>query len=265
MNRHFITLLALFFSLVVYSQETSFSVEKTDLGFYDKSGNYGGFDGGIGYFKLQIDNVKQTDSELKIIGTIVDQETGESFCGIKAFIGKRNEENVMSEKEFEVDCSGNFEIVTSFENENKLYFKMIGYSLLECEIIVNQNYHCDIEVIKDIRRNPEKVNSEMILKFLKSFQESCKNNAEYSQAANWNLFYFLNEYTDMTMQLIENTQSDTEVDTDWIILQFKMPVNDGIDIKTIYEKVKNRKQTEISERILSNLKLAAKGMDIELN
>ncbi len=265
MNRYFITFLTLFLSLVVYSQEKAFKVETAELGFYDKSGNFGGFDGAIGYFKLQIDNVQLVDNQFKINGTIVDKETGESFCGIKAFVGKRKETKILNLKEFEIDCSGNFEIVTKIERENKLYFHMIGYSLLECEFTMTRNYHCDIEVIKEIRRNLDKVNSEMLVKFLKSFQETCNNNAEFSQAANWNLFYFLSEHTDLTLKVIAETQSDNEVDTDWIISQFESPVSDDIDIKTIYGKVKNRKLSETSERILSSLELAAKKGNLKLN
>ena len=265
MKKQILIFLVLFLSSIVYSQDNSFSVEKTDLGFYEKSGQYGGFDGGIGYFELQIDNIQFFDNQFKINGNIVDKETGESFCGIKAFVGEKTKEIISALREFEIDCSGNFEIITKIEKENKLYFKMIGYSLLECKIEMNDSRHCDIEVIKEIRRKLDKVDSAMIYKFLKSFQESCKNDAEFSPAANWNLFYFLQEHTDLTLQLIEETQADAEVDTEWIIRQFKSPIHDGIDIKTIYDKVKNRNQTETSKRILMNLKSAAKDMDINLN
>ena len=124
---------------------------------------------------------------------------------------------------------------------------------------------CNISVIKELRQNQKNLTSEMIIKFLRAYQPECKNNAEFSEAANWNLFYFMKENTIQTIKAIEISKNDPKVDINWIIQQFKMPVDDGIDVATIYNEVnKIQPKTDIVKKILENLKFATEGTDVKI-
>ena len=130
-------LITLFCELTIAQNEKNIMKFK-NLGYLNKDNTYGNFDGGMNRFKVIITDYsfQRQENEISLTGIVIDESTKEPFCDIQSFLGKRNEvaKKLDIEKKAKIDCSGKFEIKYKLENERKLYFWIIGYSLLECEI-----------------------------------------------------------------------------------------------------------------------------------
>lgn len=133
----FIALITLFCEMTIAQNEKNI-FKFNDLGFLNKDNTFGNFDGGMNAFKVVINDYsyQRQENEISLFGIVVDKSTNEPFCDIQLLLGKKNvvEKKLQIEKKVKIDCTGKFEIKFKLEKDIKIYFWIIGYSLLECEI-----------------------------------------------------------------------------------------------------------------------------------
>lgn len=149
----------------------------------------------------------------------------------------------------------------------------IKYIILTIGLLINllafgQNHtddilKCNIETIKELRINKDNISEKLIHNFLLSFDESCKNHVEYSQAANWTLFWLADIETKLFLETLKENQDDFAMN--WIIFQFRQPIHDGIDLEAIYKKIQSLNYDDkFVRQILVSIKEAGKGLGIEM-
>ena len=122
---------------------------------------------------------------------------------------------------------------------------------------------CNIETIKNLRLNKDNLTDSLMLSFLTSIDETCKNNVEWTEASNWTLYWLADVETKSFIDLLKSNKST--IDIPLIIDEFKQPVNDAIDLIGIYKKLTDlNDKDEIVINILNSIKSAANGLDIEI-
>ena len=128
------------------------------------------------------------------------------------------------------------------------------------QIETNENFKCNIETIKELRINKDNISEKLIHNFLLSMDESCKNNVEFSQAANGTLFWLADIETKLFLETLKENQDDFAMN--WIIFQFRQPISDRIDLEAIYKKIQALNYSY--RQILVSIKEAGKGLGIEM-
>ncbi len=94
-----------------------------------------------------------------------------------------------------------------------------------------------------------------IKSFLLTFDNTCKNNVEYSEGSNGLLFILLDKQTELTLQTIEEYKKSISLDL--ILSELTSPINDGFDIRDIIKKVQNvQVGIELKSNVVDNLKVA---------
>jgi len=140
-----------------------------------------------------------------------------------------------------------------------LLFNMFAFGQNE----TNDTLKCNLEIIRELRINKDNISEKLIQNFLLSIDESCKNNAEFSQASNWTLFWLADIKTESFLETLKKNQDKLAMD--WIVYQFRQPINDGIDLEGIYKKIQSLNYNDkFVLQILDSIKSAAKGLEIEL-
>jgi hypothetical protein len=127
----------------------------------------------------------------------------------------------------------------------------------------DKSLKCNSLTIENLRLNTENITDSLVLDFLLSLDVTCKNHVEFSEVSNETLFWLANIETTRLFRVI-NTKSEL-LDINFIILEFRRPVHDGIDLETIYKKIHSLKQeTYPTIQILDSIKSAAKGLGINI-
>ena len=135
-----------------------------------------------------------------------------------------------------------------------------------CIVLTNMigfGQKCDIETIKNLRIHKDSLTNNLITDFLFSIDKTCSNNVEWSEASNWTLFWLADIDTERFIHLIKTNQD--KIDTQFVIAEFKQPINDGIDLVGIHKKIGGLNDNSVLViKILDSIKAAAKGLGIEI-
>ena len=123
----------------------------------------------------------------------------------------------------------------------------------ESTIEVKKKGRCDVSVVLETEENLESLSDDLIYLFLYTFGEECKDNAEYSEFSNEVLFQLLYKYPKRTaINLLKE-----DINKDIILNELKSPINDIIDVNTLYELVTRTEiGGDLKSEILSALKVA---------
>lgn len=120
---------------------------------------------------------------------------------------------------------------------------------------------CDIETVKEIRLHRDNLTDEIVFKFLCSFDESCLDYAEYSQASNGTIFDLLDIATDLFIRVLDSDN----VNVKQILTKIEDPIDDGIDLQLCYDRVaKLDKSTKYRAEVLAALDLAAERSGLKI-
>lgn len=92
---------------------------------------------------------------------------------------------------------------------------------------------CDLEKIKKVNANLDKLTFQLISDFLCTFDSSCSNNAEYSEWSNETLFKVLEKSPSLFFKVIAKGNLNAKL----LINEIQNPVND-FALNAIYKKVK---------------------------
>lgn len=113
---------------------------------------------------------------------------------------------------------------------------------------------CNIDLVKGIRLNIDSLTEEKILEFLTCFNETCFNNVEFGQAANYSLFILLQESSSNAISVLENNK---QLDIDYIKFTLENPISDDIDINKVIESVEAVDiNLEVKKELKKSLKIA---------
>ena len=129
-------------------------------------------------------------------------------------------------------------------------------TLLIVQTVFGQNpcEKCDIEKVKIVNENLDRLTDQMVREFLCTFDNSCNDNAEYSEYSNETFFAVLEKNATLFFQVITKDKLDNKV----FLKEIESPVNDSIDLQTIYDKIKLIPgKTNLKNQYLNALILAA--------
>lgn len=112
--------------------------------------------------------------------------------------------------------------------------------------------NCNINYLVIAEKNP---NDSNIKKALCTMSNECINNVEFTEFSNELLFFFLEKEVDITVREISKLSKDKQ---DFIISLIAHPINDGIHLNLIKERVqilkgKNENENKIIKNILNSL------------
>ncbi|WP_321344211.1 hypothetical protein [uncultured Draconibacterium sp.] len=107
---------------------------------------------------------------------------------------------------------------------------------------------CNIEIILEMSEKIENCNEKLILNFLQTFGQECKNNAEFSEFGNETLFKVIQKQPKLFCEVLEEYKS--KIDLNSIILQIENPVIDLINLDSIKEQVSH---TKISQELKNTI------------
>ena len=113
---------------------------------------------------------------------------------------------------------------------------------------------CNRNALLEFYNNLDSLSYQTADKFLLTFDESCVNNAEYSEWSNELLYKFLENNPSM---LIEILLKEKPFKRNYIYKNLTQPIHDGVDLKMIYSRVeKVNMNNEVTMNILKNIKTA---------
>ena len=115
------------------------------------------------------------------------------------------------------------------------------------------NVECN-ETLKQVQAKSGKLSANEIGMFFKALNPSCLKSVEFSEWSNELLFSVLGK---QPREFIETLEKQDEVRAKAILSELESPVNDGIDINTIYVSAKSAKTTsKLKQKIIDALKVA---------
>ena len=132
-------------------------------------------------------------------------------------------------------------------------------SILILMIITNQGFAqndctCNIKNLVTVNQHLEDLTTEDIELLLCTFDDTCKNNSEFSAFSNEVLFEVIGKRPDM---LIQEIAKKDDLELELILSKLESPIHDGFDLKEIYNKVSAIQDHEkIKEQILNSLEIA---------
>ena len=113
---------------------------------------------------------------------------------------------------------------------------------------------CDLEKVRIANQHLDSLTTKILFDFLSTFDNSCKNNVEYSEFSNETLFAVLEKAPDLLFQVL----SSEEIDDRIIIKEIGNPINDLIDLQNIYNKTRRATaKPELKTKYLNALISAA--------
>jgi len=115
-------------------------------------------------------------------------------------------------------------------------------------------YKCDLEKVRIVNQHLDSLTAQMLSEFLCTFDNSCKNNAEYSEYSNETLFAVLEKAPNLFFQVMATGQIDNKI----ILKEIENPISDLINLQNIYNETKlATAKTELKTIYLNALIIAA--------
>ena len=119
----------------------------------------------------------------------------------------------------------------------------------------SSNEKCNKEVILEMYRNIESVSEDLMLRFLKTFGQECKNNAEFGQYSNAALFDVIQHQPELFCKVLNSNAGDIDVET--IIFGIENPVHDLIDLDHTKKRiVETNIENKTTDKIINALNIA---------
>ena len=113
---------------------------------------------------------------------------------------------------------------------------------------------CDLEKVRIVNQYLDSLTDQMLSEFLCTFDNSCKNNVEYSEFSNETLFAVLEKAPTLFFQVLTTRQIDHKI----ILKEIENPINDLINLQAVYDKTKlATTKTKLKTNYLNALILAA--------
>lgn len=113
---------------------------------------------------------------------------------------------------------------------------------------------CDLDKVRIVNQHLDSLTTQMLSEFLCTIDNSCKNNVEFLEFSNETLFAVLEKAPNLFFQVMTTGKIDNEI----ILIEIENPINDLINLQTVYDKTKlATAKTELKTKYLNALILAA--------
>tara|TARA_R100000005_G_scaffold96696_1_gene86247 strand:+ start:1947 stop:2369 length:423 start_codon:yes stop_codon:yes gene_type:complete len=133
-----------------------------------------------------------------------------------------------------------------------LLFFFMSMALAPQAIFGQEIKKCDSGILKNTSDQLDHLTPTLVLNFLSTFDQSCVNNAEFSEWSNELLFTLLNQNTEMVLLVIQDKGKD--IDKKSILKEMESQTLDKVDILKLIEKVKKVKLSkDIKDEVISRL------------
>lgn len=122
-------------------------------------------------------------------------------------------------------------------------------SSMDCE-------KCDISKVTAVyNKQKESITYNDVKAFLCTFDESCKNNAEYSEFSNEVLYDLLEKKPETVIDVLAKEKT---IKSKYIYEIVASPINDSFDLKKIYTEIEKigAGDSNVKSRLLTSLKMA---------
>jgi hypothetical protein len=96
---------------------------------------------------------------------------------------------------------------------------------------------CDFNTLLTIRKSLNKLDKSQIRDLLFAIDTSCVNDVEFGEFSNELLYMVLEKEPELFISVFH--ENINEIDSGYIFLELSRPINDGISIKQILQKVEN--------------------------
>lgn len=100
---------------------------------------------------------------------------------------------------------------------------------------------CNTEIVLGTHENIDNISEDLMLRFLKTFGEECKNNVEFSEFSNETLFKVIQNEPELFCKVIE--KNNGQIDFGKIVSELKSPLHDLIDLELTIEKIADTKSS----------------------
>ena len=119
---------------------------------------------------------------------------------------------------------------------------------------------CDVTVVLFTKTNVGHLTQKEIKKFLLTFGQECRNNAEFSEFSNEVLFLVMDKQTELIFGTIEKERTTIELSA--ILREIGNPIHDLMDLEEILVKVENFKMDrQLRNDIIERLKSAISNLN----
>ncbi len=143
----------------------------------------------------------------------------------------------------------------------KYLFTILTVLVVQTVFAVKPCDKCDLEKVRIVNQHLDSLTYQMLTEFLCTFDNSCKNNVEYSEFSNETLFSVLEKAPNLFFQVMATRQIDNKI----ILKEIENPINDLINLQTVYDKTKiATTKTELKTKYLNALILAANKSGLKL-
>jgi hypothetical protein len=122
----------------------------------------------------------------------------------------------------------------------------VGISVAQSE--KKDSLKCSIEMVHNINKQIENCTDNLILDYLQTFGEECKNNIEYSEFSNEVLFKLLQGQPEQFCKVLDANKS--KIDFNSIIQEIENPLLDLVDLQQAKERIL---EIEISAQLKKKL------------
>lgn len=134
-------------------------------------------------------------------------------------------------------------------------------------ILINNSFgqepdslRCNVAVLVKINERIDNISEKLMLKFLQTFGQECKNNVEFSEFGNETLFKVIQNQPEQFCTALEKYQS--KIDLEIILLEIENPINDLIGLnqtKKIISDIKMKDELKLKlnnsfDRAINNTK-----------
>ncbi len=158
---------------------------------------------------------------------------------------------------------GELDFLTILDNEELNKSDTLGYINVSnnTDIFNKECEKCNIQVIKNIYENIEKLSLKIINEFICSIDKSCNNNVEFSEWSNEMLFKIIEKNPTLYFIALKDFKSEKQ---QYILSEIENPVIE-IDYQKIYNSIKEiNVEQELKEEYLNSLKIISKKNNIEI-
>lgn len=110
---------------------------------------------------------------------------------------------------------------------------------------------CDIEIVLDVEKNIDNISDTLVYQFLHTFDESCKNNIEFSEYSNEVLFKLINK---QPKKMVENISKEG-INIDIILEELANPISDVVILDDVINSIQSvTTDKQLKDRLIKALK-----------
>jgi len=132
-----------------------------------------------------------------------------------------------------------------------IFLMFLAFSLNVTLGQTTDSLKCNIEVVLKMDDNIDTPSEELVVKFLKTFGQECKNNSEFSEFGNETLFKVIQKQPNLFCETLEKYEN--QIDLNSILLEIESPVVDSINLGLTKEQISH---TQINQELKKRLLIA---------